>query len=178
MPPSFQIAGFLNPAVFGEMAEDDRRQAKQLIISRATDHNKPLSSTVGLTTTTPDIAVMTATSTTTARPSKSNIKLFREKCGIATSPDRRTKTVGGIHRELLKYSSMEFGENDTFEMFWRQNSVALPILSDMARRYGCIPATSVPSESSFSIAGYLVRKSRTSLTSRNLKYSMFLKDKL
>ena len=92
--------------------------------------------------------------------------------------DRKLNNTYGINQELLKYDSIESTDNDTLGTFWKRNSITLPILSDMVRQYGCIPATSVPSESSFSIAGYLVRKTRTSLTSKNLKYSMFLKDKL
>ena len=48
----------------------------------------------------------------------------------------------------------------------------------MGRRYGSVRASLVPSESSFSITANIVRKTRSSLTPRNLKYSIFLKDKM
>ena len=62
--------------------------------------------------------------------------------------------------------------------FWQQNRNELKSLSKMALDYLVCPATSVPSESAFSIASYLLRKQRSRLTPDNLCYSMFLKDKL
>jgi hypothetical protein len=38
-------------------------------------------------------------------------------------------------------------------------------------------ATAVPSESSFSIAGYTNRKQRSRLSAKNFKYSMLIRDK-
>ena len=159
--------------------QDDRRQAKELIIYRAGNHTKTSSSSTFSSVSDTSTMPLTSTlSSITTQPSKSKIKSFREKCGVISDIDSRMKKTYGINQELLRYECIESTDNDTFDTFWKRNSPILPILSDMARRYGCIPATSVPSESSFSIAGYLVRKTRTSLTAKNLKYSMFLKDKL
>lgn len=62
--------------------------------------------------------------------------------------------------------------------FWNQNQVELKFLSKMAFSHLITPATSVASESAFSMAAYLSRKQRSRLTPTNLAYSMFLKDKL
>jgi hypothetical protein len=48
----------------------------------------------------------------------------------------------------------------------------------MVRYYGVIPATSVPSESAFSVAGYINRKERSSMAPATLKRSMFVKSYL
>ncbi len=62
--------------------------------------------------------------------------------------------------------------------FWQQNQSELKYLSKIAYDHLITPATSVPSESAFSTASYLLRKQRSRLTPTNLCYSMFLKDKL
>ena len=48
----------------------------------------------------------------------------------------------------------------------------------MQKKTLCIPSTSVPSESCFSISSFLGRKERSSLTGENLFLSVFLKDKI
>jgi hypothetical protein len=50
-----------------------------------------------------------------------------------------------------------------------------PIVSQMARDYGAIPATSAPSERVFSIAGSLISKKRTRISSENVRYVLCLK---
>ena len=63
-------------------------------------------------------------------------------------------------------------------IFWCEHSKDMPMLAILARKYLAISASSVPSESAFSVANYVLRKNRLALSSRNLKYTMFLKDKL
>lgn len=48
--------------------------------------------------------------------------------------------------------------------WWRINSSRFPRLAPLARRYLCIPATSVPSERVFSFAGIVVDKRRCALS--------------
>jgi hAT family C-terminal dimerisation region len=69
-------------------------------------------------------------------------------------------------------------DNQEFSAFWQQHHTTMPLLAYQAKKYLAIFATSVPSESAFSVSNYVLRKNRLSLTSKNLKYCMFLKDKL
>jgi hypothetical protein len=53
-----------------------------------------------------------------------------------------------------------------------------PLLATIARKYLSIFSSSVPSESAFSTSSYVLRKNRLALSSKNIKYTMFLKDKI
>lgn len=50
-----------------------------------------------------------------------------------------------------------------------------PIISQMARDYLAIPATSAPSERVFSVAGNLISKKRTRISSENVRYVLCLR---
>jgi len=62
--------------------------------------------------------------------------------------------------------------------FWKINKDRPPILSHLAKIHLVASATSVPSESAFSMSAFLDRKERARLSSENLAYSVFLKDKM
>ena len=161
------------------MTDEDKRQAKRLIINEGSSHTLISSPSTNSHDHQLSIAASNVSSSSTSTStSRTKLKLFREKCGLSSEPRPATKQISSIKQEVSRFESIELDAYEDFSSFWRQNCSILPNLSNMARRYACLPATSVPSESSFSVAGYLVRKTRMSLTPKNLKYSMFLKDKL
>jgi hypothetical protein len=49
-------------------------------------------------------------------------------------------------------------------------------LARLVRHYCIMPMTSVASESAFSMAGYIQRKHRSSLSATTLRYSMLLRN--
>ena len=49
------------------------------------------------------------------------------------------------------------------------------LITQMARDYGAIPATSAPSERVFSVAGNLIAKKRTKISSENVRYVLCLR---
>jgi hypothetical protein len=51
------------------------------------------------------------------------------------------------------------------------------VLSKLARKYMAIPASSVPSEPIFSLAGNIVNKKRTMLSPENVNLLIFLNKK-
>ena len=79
-----------------------------------------------------------------------------------------------IKEELSMYVST-YKQSKDFESFWNEKQNMLPTLSLLVRRYSIIPATSVASESAFSVAGYIQRKQRASLSPTTLRYLMLLK---
>ena len=52
--------------------------------------------------------------------------------------------------------------------WWRKNDSCFPIVAQLAKRYLCVPATLVPSECVFSIAGMVVSLKRSSLKPKNV----------
>ncbi|CAF3250677.1 unnamed protein product [Rotaria sp. Silwood2] len=62
--------------------------------------------------------------------------------------------------------------------FWKTNKSLLPNLAPLAQKYLASPSTSTKSESAFSMSAYYGRKQRARLSSENLGFSVFLKDKL
>ena len=100
------------------------------------------------------------------------LELLAEMCGYNASPQKKTKTLT-IKEEIGSYSSSK--KDLDFSSFWLAKSNELPLLASFVRKYCAIPASSVASESAFSIANYVQRKERSSLSSKNLRYSMILR---
>ena len=63
-------------------------------------------------------------------------------------------------------------------LWWKANELKYPILSELAKRYLCVPATSVASERVFSSAGDLVSAQRSSLHSEHVDKLLFLEKNL
>lgn len=59
-------------------------------------------------------------------------------------------------------------------LWWKEHQIRYPRLARFARRYLCISATSVPSESTFSKSGWIVNKRRTLLSHKNVSNLTFL----
>jgi hypothetical protein len=170
------MCAFVDPEMHGSMNDIDKALAKKLLI---TENNKKINgtqSTISISATS-DLSnekVSNQISFTNAE----RLKLFRAKCGIIDDPQEPVKMKSlSFRQELAKFELLDKMDH-TFKKFWKKHGTSFPTLCKMARRYGCVPASSVPSESSFSIAGHIARKSRSSLSAKSLKYSMFLKDKI
>ena len=58
--------------------------------------------------------------------------------------------------------------------FWKDKKSTYPLMYQVAKKYLHIPATSVPSERIFSLAGFIVRKKRTKLLEKHVNQQIFL----
>jgi hypothetical protein len=94
---------------------------------------------------------------------------------------KKTTKLLTLNEELRSCSSSikidSSGEALRFESYRKMHSKQFPKLAKFACFSNVMAATSVPSESSFSVAGYLLRKERARLSPKQLKYSMILRDK-
>ena len=91
---------------------------------------------------------------------------------MSTKPSRPLT----IDEELVLFSQSIQSFNGDFSSFWINHRARFSRLYRIAQRINIIAATSVPSESIFSIAGFIARKQRTSLSSSSLRYLMVLKE--
>ncbi len=81
--------------------------------------------------------------------------------------------------ELLRYLQEEPLELTAVPtLWWKENCSCYKYLAQLARKYLCIPATSVPSERLFSTAGNIVSANRSCLDADNVAMLCFLHDNL
>lgn len=62
--------------------------------------------------------------------------------------------------------------------WWKKYASTYPYLTELFKKYLCIPATSVPSERAFSKAGELVSKKRSNLKPSNIHMLLFLNNNM
>ena len=118
-----------------------------------------------------------------------------EECQIvkestAHSPKRKKKTTLAILLgEDEDDDSMVFTTSEEFDKYLKETPLKSsenclewwfkhnhPNLAKLAKRYLCVPATSVPAEQVFSVAGEIVNTKRASLKPENIDLLIFLKN--
>ncbi len=78
--------------------------------------------------------------------------------------------------EFMSYANLPAYSGDLNPLeWWKINETQYPNLAKMARDYLAIPATSVPSEQSFSISKNLITDNRNRLVGKTIRASMCLK---
>ena len=81
--------------------------------------------------------------------------------------------------ELNSYKNCRFSASEKEKInvlsWWQKNQKEFPHLFQLVRSNLHIPATSVPSERIFSLAGYIVRDRRSRIVSKNVNKAIFLK---
>jgi len=78
--------------------------------------------------------------------------------------------------EIQSYLALSVADINTDPLeWWKVNESQFPHLSQMARDYLSIPATSVPSEQSFSIGKNLITDKRNCLAGKTIRVCMCLK---
>ena len=93
----------------------------------------------------------------------------------ATSPSSNpANTMAEIKMEMNNYLCLEILSSENPLQWWHHHKRHFPHLSLMAKKYLCIPATSVPSERAFSVAGYIVNEKRSCLLPENVNILVFL----
>ena len=75
----------------------------------------------------------------------------------------------------MRFSASEKAKINVLS-WWQHNQKQYPNLFKLVKSHLHIPATSVPSERIFSIAGYIVRDRRSRMLSKDVNKAIFLKE--
>ncbi|CAF3342273.1 unnamed protein product [Rotaria socialis] len=191
---------YFDPAAHLTLTENEKqrneRYIKDLILndvypqqSSTSDGSKASSSSNAISTSSTKSSIQLPQSLSNNHTNPSTYDDFIAACGddgniIGESNKERSKRLS-VNEELkyFKLAVQEFNlknkpSTTTAMRFWNIHHTKLPLLSRLARIHLIACGTSVPSESAFSISAHTARKERSRLSSQNLCYSVFLKDKI
>ncbi|XP_068221932.1 zinc finger BED domain-containing protein 4-like [Palaemon carinicauda] len=93
---------------------------------------------------------------------------------VETTMKSQRLTCIGPHIELRRYLEEPIIPRDEDPLkWWKMHSVLFPKLHALAKKFLCIPATSVPSDRLFSKAGELISHRRSALSDTNINMILF-----
>lgn len=152
------------------------KEAKKLIVLKCTPSVSSQSSAAASNRSSSHSLSLAAAPTRTK--TQTALQSFFNKCEYSLSSEEfpsNEVTALTIQQEIATYTSST-KESADFEQYWKKHHRQLPRLAGLARRFCIMTATSVASECAFSIAGYVQRKQRSSLSPAALRYSMVLRE--
>lgn len=103
-----------------------------------------------------------------------SIDWLEDVCVVAETKESNETMV---EAEIKRYMTMERQDTDsslTLLQWWKQNQLLFPRLAKLARAVLAVPASSVPSERVFSLAGNIVSKKRSRLNPELVNRLIFL----
>lgn len=185
------MAAFIDPGAYHRLNQQERELAVRLLTEQM--ERETIANMVNRLQ---QVATTSITSNTTTPATASSISATDHN-SVSSSGSRRTSALHtlfslsetnavptGISTTKAYTISEEIGyyissiqRESSFASFWTGQHLKLPLMAAVAHRISNIPATSVPSESSFSVAGYIARKQRSCLSSDAIRYSLVLKDR-
>ncbi|CAF1509065.1 unnamed protein product [Adineta steineri] len=181
---------YFDPAGFSALTDSEKRSIEHNVKKMLLDK------IVNIPTSTIETSSISTTATTTidslnksnpTEHSKSAMDLFNDSIGeISFEGNQRDKQQKAIiveelhnYRKHTGHFNLNHKPDATSAIkFWKIYGDALPNLKTLAARMLSTPATSVPSESAFSVSSFLGRKERAALSGDNLSLCVFLKDKI
>ena len=84
-----------------------------------------------------------------------------------------------MKKEMEAYIYQPCIDSDTKPLeWWKLNASFFPTLAKLAKKYLCIPATSVKSERVFSTGGYIINNFRSKLLPEHANILVFLANNL
>lgn len=82
------------------------------------------------------------------------------------------RTIESDIEEFLRKPKLSLAEDAI--LWWKRNQSNFPLLAQIAKKYLCITATSVPSERVFSVGGNILTKGRYNLSDEHVEQLIFL----
>ncbi|CAF3438375.1 unnamed protein product, partial [Rotaria sp. Silwood2] len=175
------VAAFLDPIEYCRLRRRpiELQAAITLLKSEMQKETQRLAENTAVVQTNINKSHSNSINTSSINEKKSNIDSLFSLCGIS-SPSVDTppaKKNWSIDEEIGFYmSSINVEQPMKLSHYWSAQESRLPLMSAIVRRISIIPSSAVPCESTFSIAGYIRRKQRCSLSTSAIRYSLVLKD--
>jgi len=113
-----------------------------------------------------------------SKKSKQDSKFLKLLEDVMDQPTQNISPSDAAHKEIQKYLCIDADRRENATRWWKNYCTQLPLLATLARKYLCIPATSVPSERAFSTAGNIVNAKRSCLLPENTNMLTFLAQNL
>lgn len=98
---------------------------------------------------------------------------LKQPAALVKSAAEKAKDEVKAYREV---DPLPLSENPL--SWWMKREESYPLLARQAKRYLCVPGTSVPSERVFSTAGDIITAKRSCLTSEHVDQLLFLQKNL
>lgn len=122
-------------------------------------------------------SVQSGSGTSTSSTENENLlDYLQAKVTTIRSETTDTSTAVTLIRQYMDLPYLNLKEDPM--QFWKNHFSVLDPLTELALKYACIPATSVPSERIFSKAGQIVSQRRNRLSQKNVNILIFLNKNL
>ncbi|CAF5197698.1 unnamed protein product [Rotaria magnacalcarata] len=179
LPPAqklgMKVAAFLDPLFHGDLIlnKDDYETAKRVVL----DNMQRMNSTGS------NIPVTSSSNKSNSSSTSTSDRMLVFKSSLMNITNKKAPPPLSLHPVTVDLEMATFlnlirdNEMINFQTFWKSNYRNLPRLSQLARRYNVVPATSVYLEQTFSVAGAVKNIRRASLSSLSLRSLMILKKK-
>ena len=156
------MASYLDPESHRNLSQEDKQVAKAILPNLMKKESQ---------------SIITSSTATCSTITKSNQTLTDKlKIMVGMSTNMKQSRLLTVEDELTLFTQAIQSFKGDFSSFWLQYRERFSRLYRVAQRVNIIPATSVPSESVFSISGFVARKQRCSLSSTSLRHLMVLKE--
>lgn len=164
------MATYLNPLHFRCLNEKERLEAEELLIKEELEMTKKYSI----------LSVAKSVLDTSIRMKKKEsfdlFNDFMQEIGSESLDQYTSDNTNLTFKEEMAYYVASLKRNGAFDDFWHTEKLSLPYLFALVKRIALTPISSVAANTCFSISGYNQRKQFSFLNSKNLIYSMVLKE--
>ncbi|CAF4150225.1 unnamed protein product, partial [Rotaria sordida] len=168
------IAAFLDPETHNDLNKNDFTKAMEIVKQKIKEI--PTAATITIPTTTTSSLSSSSSSSSPSHlvlsKKESAKQLMNRLAGIDTNQSNIRSMSADVELSLFS-NAIKMKEN--FKQFWSTHRHSFSRLVALVHCYCLVPATSVASGSVFSIAGFIARKQRSSLSSRTLRHLLVLK---
>ncbi|XP_050052894.1 zinc finger BED domain-containing protein 4-like [Aphis gossypii] len=177
LDPRYKKAAFESNSNVETAQQEVQYEVAELLRNRMLGTNNEYMEVISTGQQTSIQSVFTVSSVSTSSTENENLlDYLQAKVTTIRSETTDTSTAVTLVRQYMDLPYLNLKEDPM--QFWKNHFSVLDPLSELALKYACIPATSVPSERIFSKAGQIVSQRRNRLSPKNVNILIFLNKNL